>query len=144
LKPTSGQVAAASGAADEARATATWTSDFGAFAPDPHTLATALTNASSWRDAWSNAQTWLAYCSVQRRLWEDAALTYVAELKCVFDHASAADVTIAKRYPSLARMVDGRSEGSRRAARARKARRARQAKGANGAPKTVPVVPDLR
>jgi hypothetical protein len=115
----------------------TWVADFGSNAPDPKVLAANLTTASSWRDSWSIAVAWAAYCSEQRRLWEDAAFSMVSELKPLFDYASAKDPTIAKRYPSTKLVVDARSVSAQRGATTRK----NQKKKATKAQAAVPDLP---
>jgi hypothetical protein len=137
LKPTTAQTDAAAGAATEMRDSSTWVDDFGSKAPDPTTMANNLATASEWRDAWVVARTWLAYCSEQRRLWEDAAFTEVEELKPLFDYSSDRDPTIAKRYPFTKLIVNARSASAQRGATTRKNNK----KKAATAQVTVPDLP---
>jgi hypothetical protein len=121
LRPTATQADAVAPAAAELQASTTYVADFGANAPSAAALAHDLSTASQWREEWSKTRDWLAYCSEQRRLWEDASLAGVATLKPAYDYAVSRDPTVAKRYPSTKRLVAARSEVSTRAAARRKA-----------------------
>ena len=128
LRPKRAQIANLTGSAGELQKSKTYATDFGNKAPDPQVLATSMTTASGWRDSWVAAKEWLAFCSDQRRLWEEDALEKVAALKPAFDYASANDASIAKEYPATMQLMDAPSEIAERGAAVRKAKR--QAKSA--------------
>lgn len=141
-RPKRAQVENTAGAIGELTSSTSYVQDFGNKAPDPQAIAASLANASGWRDSWAAAQAWLAYCSDQRRVWEEDALTKVAALKPAFDYASANDPSIAKKYAATKQLLGAPSAVAQRGAAVRKAKaKAKAAKGASPAPATATTTP---
>jgi hypothetical protein len=124
LRPTETQAEVAGSAAAELQKSTTYVADFGANAPPVATVASNLVTASQWRDEWTSAKNWLAYCAEQRQIWEDTSLEDVATLKPAFDYAVSRDPTITKRYPQTKLLVGSRSQAAARAAATKKAEKA--------------------
>jgi hypothetical protein len=127
LRPMTTQSDATAPAAAELQRSTTYVADFGANAPPAAEVAQNLLSASAWRAEWEKAGQWLAYCTEQRRIWEDKSLEDVATLKPAYDYAVTRDPTVAKRYPSTKLLVGARSEVSTRAAARKKAGEAAKA-----------------
>jgi hypothetical protein len=119
LRPKKAQVANFAGTAAELQKSTTWVEDFGNKAPDPDVIASSLVTASGWRDSWVKAVAWLAYCTDQRRLWEDDALEKLATLKPAFDYASANDASIVKTYPAMTQLLEAPNAIAQRGATVR-------------------------
>jgi hypothetical protein len=140
-RPTATQVDAADPAAAELQKSTTYVEDFGANAPPAGQVAQNLLTSSQWRGEWETARNWLAYCSEQRRLWEDQSLADVAALKPAWDYAVSRDPSVAKRYPSTKLLVGARSEVAARAGAKRKAANAAKKAAAAQSPSPPAATP---
>jgi hypothetical protein len=83
---------------------------------DGSSRTTTRSSRPAWRDAWEDAVRWAAYCSEQRRVWEDDSLAKIAAFRPVFDYLAAA----ATRYPATRMLVGARSASARRGAAKKK------------------------
>jgi hypothetical protein len=108
----------------------TYAEDFLGQGPDAEALATNLTTASKWRDAWNAARLWEAYCAEQRAKWDDAAYGGVNALKPVYDFVTSRNAGVAKKYTALGQVVNARSAIVQSAAARKKAAKKRAAKAA--------------
>jgi hypothetical protein len=139
LRPQKAQLDNAVAAASELTGSETYAEDFLGQGPDAETLATNLTTASKWRDAWTAAKQWLAYCAEQRGIWDEAAYGGINTLKPVYDFVTSRNAGVAKKYTALGQVVNAKSAIAQSAAVRKKTATKKAAKAASVAPST-PVV----
>jgi hypothetical protein len=121
------QINAAPKAAAELRSSTKYTERFGTAAPNPVSVADALTTAKGWSDKLQNAKAWYLYVQAQERLaWKHAATT-TDPLRQSFELGVSRDASIAEELPNLAVFFGAAKARAQKAATTRKKNAAEKA-----------------
>jgi hypothetical protein len=100
-RPQHAQIELAPRAATELRTSTTYAAQFGSAAPDPNSVADALTLARSWSDKLKGAGDWHDYVRHQEHLAWKHAMALSAPLRAPFEYRQERDTTLSKNWPSL-------------------------------------------
>lgn len=119
-KPTDVQRADALDLADELQSATSYYADFGAQAPDPTAIATALTIAAGWDGVFDAFSTYATYALAMRAAAWDAALRPVNRLHGRYEAATTDDPALTKSYAKLEAFFGAREESAARGAATRK------------------------
>ena len=106
--------------ASELRAARAYAEDFGNHAPDSVGLSNALDVAAAWDAEAQGAMAWALYAQAQSERAANIAATQLASLAKPFAFARDNDSTIARRYPSLSRILAVRSEIAQRGSKTKR------------------------
>jgi hypothetical protein len=118
-----GQTKAASLAAAELSASATYTQDFGTRVPEKSVIAKALVFAAGWSTEAGNAASWAKYAKLEQREAWSPALALMAALRPFFVLTTQQDSELAAKYPATAQYFEATRAPSKRAASTRKAKK---------------------
>jgi hypothetical protein len=99
-RPQRTQINLALKVAAELRGSANYTQQFGDAAPNPVSVADALTLARGWSDKLQNAKAWYDYVRQEENIAWKQAFTISNPLRVPFEFRLARDASLADEYPS--------------------------------------------
>jgi hypothetical protein len=133
FRPQRAQVAIATKAAGELRGSTTYTEQFGTAAPDPASVADALTNAAAWSGKLQNATAWYQYVKQQEGLAWKHALSLTDPLRVPFEFRLSRDATIGQELPSVAKFFAAAKDTAKKGVATKKKKAADKAAAAKKA-----------
>lgn len=140
FRPQRAQVAIAPKAAGEIRSSTRYTEQFGTAAPDPVSVADALTNASAWSAKLQNAAAWYQYVKQQEGLAWKHALTLTDPLRVPFEFHLSRDATVGQELPSVAKFFAAAKDTAKKGVATKKRKAAEKAAASKAAATPSAVV----
>lgn len=138
-RPQRSQINLALKVATEVRASSDYLQQFGNSAPNPVSVADALTLASGWSDSLQNATAWYEYVKQQEYLAWKQALAIVSPLRVPFEFRLVRDASVVEDYPSLNAFFAVARAAARKAVATKKKDKENAAKAASAAPTSTPL-----
>ncbi len=146
-RPQRSQIDLALKVATEVRESPHYVQQFGAAAPNPVSVADALTLARGWSDKLQNAAAWYEYVKQQEHAAWKQAFTVSAPLRVPLEISLARDASVADSFPSLAAFFASGKERAQKGVATRKKNKAAKAAAATSstpvtATQAAPVISD--
>ncbi len=139
-RPLRAQVNLALKVATEIRGSTDYVQQFGSAAPNPGTVADALTLARGWSDKLQNATAWYEYVRQQENLAWTQATAILAPLRVPFEFRLARDASLAEEYPSTEAFFGAASANATKAAATRKSKKKEKEAAAAALAASAPTV----
>ena len=136
----SGQETLATKVAAEVKSYSNYKEVFGATAPDPATIATALATAQAWSMSLANASAWFDYVRQETVLAWRHALGLTDSLEGPFELAVARDATISEALPSTTKFFAVPKEIAKKGVATKKRNQSKKTSGAAAAAPAVTAV----